>query len=52
MNMTFGPSTTNADLSEALADLLERLRDQLSDDDYQALDEAATRINEMPDEEG
>ncbi len=45
----FNASTTNADLSKALGDMRDRLA--LNDDDWAALQEAADRIGEMPDEE-
>ena len=49
--MTFGPSTTNRALSAALEALSARIGDTLTDEEREALDEAAERIGENPDEE-
>ena len=49
--MHIGPSTPNLDLAEMLDMVAEKLRDQLSADQYAALIEAATRIEERGDEE-
>lgn len=49
--MTYGPSTTNAAMGEALQAYIDKHRDALTQDEFDLLDEAATRIEERGDED-
>lgn len=49
--MKYGPYTSNEDLAKALADIPSLYGKNLNPDDRDAIQEAATRLRELGDEE-